>query len=334
MPSIDIGVTSEGQPVGRRRLQGRQRDLPAGSGAVLDHHRLRDHVAQFVGDAARGHVDGAAGREAGEDLRAVRQALGADDPVSVTPAAAAVARTGGVAVSWHVSRGLFGGRKEGPSNLPGFIRPCGSSARLIGVHQAQFDRRLVARRLVAPQHAQAVLGRDRAAVRRAPRRAPGGSSAFERDESRRVLRSSPLGGRRHVVVQVAIAQVAEHHHAHARERRSAMAASVVAMNSAMREIGSEMSCLIVLPSAPCDSEMSSRNAHRASNCDTLADKAASLAMPSFSAASSRPSMASLACASSRGVAHLEQHVPGRALGQRQPGCGHMLFDQPDAGIAH
>ena len=70
--------------------------------------------------------------------------------------------------------------------------------------------------------------------------------------------------RRHVVVQVAVAQVAEARPAGSRERPLASAASVTAMKSAMREIGSEISCLMFLPACACASGMCSRSCHRPS----------------------------------------------------------------------
>ena len=118
----------QSQPIGRRCLQGRQRDLAAGPGAVLDHHRFRDHLAQFIGDAACRHVDSATRREAGEYFCAVRQALG-------TCAGQREAAGGGggkqaAALDVHVSVACWVDEEGGPRKLPGFIRLCGSSARL------------------------------------------------------------------------------------------------------------------------------------------------------------------------------------------------------------
>ena len=51
-----------------------------------------------------------------------------------------------------------------PGTLPGLRMPFGSSMRLNAAHQVERDRVLHARQEVALEHADAVLGRDRAAV--------------------------------------------------------------------------------------------------------------------------------------------------------------------------
>src|SRR5207253_3429560 len=50
-------------------------DIPAGAGAVLTHERLPAMVGPPLSDQARGDVDAATGREAGDDFRRPRRII-------------------------------------------------------------------------------------------------------------------------------------------------------------------------------------------------------------------------------------------------------------------
>ena len=82
-------------------------------------------------------------------------------------------------------------------------------------------------------------------------------------------------GRLHVVVQVAVAEMAEVDHPDGAGKPAASAASVDATKAGMRDTGSEMSCLMFSPSSACASGMLSRRCHIARDCSMLSASAAS-----------------------------------------------------------
>ena len=102
---------------------------------------------------------------------------------------------------------------------------------------------------------------------------------IERQEGLRV----GAGGLGDVVVQIAVAHVAEADDARARARPPATAGAARAMNSGTDATGIEMSCLIDAPSGFCASEMSSRSCQKARPCARLAAITASPASPASSA---------------------------------------------------
>ena len=100
------------------------------------------------------------------------------------------------------------------STAPGFRIPLGSRVCFDLAHQRQLERRLARRELGPLEPADAVLGADRAAERRDQVEHLALHLVLQRDE--RLGRHRR--GLQQVVVDVAIAQMAERHDAHARDR--------------------------------------------------------------------------------------------------------------------
>ena len=104
-----------------------------------------------------------------------------------------------------------------------------------------------------------MLGRDRAAVARP--RASKTSVLTACSCSRRKRCGVGALGRLHVVVQVAVAQVAEVDQPHARKARRQRSVGGGARRRECADTGSEMSCLMFSPSSACASGIDSRRCH-------------------------------------------------------------------------
>ena len=218
------------------------------------------------------------------------------------------------------------------ARAPGSARPRDRARCLIARISLQRDRRLALRQLVALERADAVLGRDRAA---AARHGVVDERLTAASWRRRNSAASSPSGRLHVVVQVAVAQVAEVHQPRRREGARCSAASVRGdevgdRRHRQRDVVLDVRAFLGLRQRDRLAQVPQRVRLRR-GCSATA---ASSIRPRSSAASSSASKRARAVRLALAVGLLQQHRPRPPAAAAARSCGKCLRTSSSAKRAH